>query len=1069
MSTSGSVQRPIVGLAPRTQTASPRAQVLRELLATTGASPGQGRGPNAQERQEQVQVQHAGTSATSSSRPRERVARITLHNALSGDPLPVEVVCCAVLNEDTAKPEQEMVSVKELKRGIAQAVKVRKWAEMRADARQLAAAGAGARTAACSSRVPLPGQEQEDDQHSGAGHKLHLHAAGTSKREHGATALEDVAHTTSVPLKAAFRKAQELHPPPPDSDAAEYDVRVEGELHALFIWADMHELIGSWPIFSRPGEFAPNNPRNYVTVQYGCGNSSGGRGSGSGTSCSSSSLSFQPARAPAPAFGSFGPQYRGRERTGRPREDVAQQYVDLMRLRFWVSTDRQRPDGNQPIGDPEEVAAFEGASREKKLAMLYKLVMEILDLAEKAEGADAGDDVDASAEGAAATMAQHKGAEASCPRSGIIDRGTQEIQVQPTSNRRPRGRGREVQMEVVSADNWRNSLAFKMARRLKTTAPQPRPLRDKALREKVAQKLETMSKPEGDRRLRCALWRTYWQQAPDRRACVCGARANAQYAINEKASSPSSTLTNAPAAPTQAEQTEEREGRDGQWSQSQSQSSRGKGSPAPPVPPPKGAAKGSKTTQGTGNYTSNVRHLLREDVDDDECKSTIQTLPCICRCSFEHFYDINVNPLLSSGPGAVTRPVLPAPWVPWQLCEVLRMPLPEDAGAGTVSGVEDLQTGHEEGKEAVPEALPADVPMSSLAGVPSLPGLRRSSSSESFDDLDDSAEPLNLVPVDESVEKFLALADLSTRKFCYLVKPHLFQAFKRRDELQKALTTLRLHPIIRRREEGTAAYDAMMATYGPLATWDLSGVTDLSYLFGSWPTFAEDVSGWNVSNVRNMQGIFEGCRRFDSELNDWDVGQCEDFRSAFERCETFDRTLVNWRVRESGKSFSRMFSDCSRFNQDLRAWRLGLETAEGNENSNACSGTGSTKSKSSQELSSRQLLLEDMFCRCVWMEKPPVNWPYFRKIVERWMEAAGPDGSSVMMANLIGSSRPMKVKKLIAALTRGEREPQEVLLGASTSSDSESEDDDDSQCQSGRENHMQNEGTQPMNKFMRVE
>ena len=45
--------------------------------------------------------------------------------------------------------------------------------------------------------------------------------------------------------------------------------------------------------------------------------------------------------------------------------------------------------------------------------------------------------------------------------------------------------------------------------------------------------------------------------------------------------------------------------------------------------------------------------------------------------------------------------------------------------------------------------------------------------------------------------------------------------------------------------------------YGPIAGWDVSGITDMSYLFYQMADFNADISSWNTSGVTNMKGMFE--------------------------------------------------------------------------------------------------------------------------------------------------------------------------------------------------------------------
>jgi len=44
--------------------------------------------------------------------------------------------------------------------------------------------------------------------------------------------------------------------------------------------------------------------------------------------------------------------------------------------------------------------------------------------------------------------------------------------------------------------------------------------------------------------------------------------------------------------------------------------------------------------------------------------------------------------------------------------------------------------------------------------------------------------------------------------------------------------------------------------YGPIADWDVSAVTDMSYLFYGSEEFNSDISSWNTSGVMDMSGMF---------------------------------------------------------------------------------------------------------------------------------------------------------------------------------------------------------------------
>jgi len=84
---------------------------------------------------------------------------------------------------------------------------------------------------------------------------------------------------------------------------------------------------------------------------------------------------------------------------------------------------------------------------------------------------------------------------------------------------------------------------------------------------------------------------------------------------------------------------------------------------------------------------------------------------------------------------------------------------------------------------------------------------------------------------------------------------------------------------------------AAKARYGPIASWDTSGVTDMYMLFSGKRDFNEDISRWNVSNVVNMSSTLYCATSFNGDLSCWDVGQVRRMNYTFCGATSFDRHL----------------------------------------------------------------------------------------------------------------------------------------------------------------------------------
>ena len=60
------------------------------------------------------------------------------------------------------------------------------------------------------------------------------------------------------------------------------------------------------------------------------------------------------------------------------------------------------------------------------------------------------------------------------------------------------------------------------------------------------------------------------------------------------------------------------------------------------------------------------------------------------------------------------------------------------------------------------------------------------------------------------------------------------------------------------------------AKYGPIAGWDVSAITDMSFLFNriaGLPNFNVDISSWNTSRVTRMDFMFGSASAFNQPLS----------------------------------------------------------------------------------------------------------------------------------------------------------------------------------------------------------
>jgi gliding motility-associated-like protein len=119
--------------------------------------------------------------------------------------------------------------------------------------------------------------------------------------------------------------------------------------------------------------------------------------------------------------------------------------------------------------------------------------------------------------------------------------------------------------------------------------------------------------------------------------------------------------------------------------------------------------------------------------------------------------------------------------------------------------------------------------------------------------------------------------------------------------------------------------EANAFTNTDLSTWDVSTITDMSYLFNFAWFFNQDISNWDVSNVTNMAYMFGGAYAYNQPLNSWDVSNVINMELMFFELDDFNQPLDQWDV-SNVQFMNGMFSYTKAFDQPLNNWNVSSVT-----------------------------------------------------------------------------------------------------------------------------------------------
>ncbi len=81
----------------------------------------------------------------------------------------------------------------------------------------------------------------------------------------------------------------------------------------------------------------------------------------------------------------------------------------------------------------------------------------------------------------------------------------------------------------------------------------------------------------------------------------------------------------------------------------------------------------------------------------------------------------------------------------------------------------------------------------------------------------------------------------------------------------------------------------------PIGNWDVSNITDMSYMFSANNEFNQPIGNWDVSSVTDMNNMFVDATAFNQDVSFWSVSNVTDMSYMFEY-SSINQDLSSWSV-----------------------------------------------------------------------------------------------------------------------------------------------------------------------------
>jgi hypothetical protein len=108
---------------------------------------------------------------------------------------------------------------------------------------------------------------------------------------------------------------------------------------------------------------------------------------------------------------------------------------------------------------------------------------------------------------------------------------------------------------------------------------------------------------------------------------------------------------------------------------------------------------------------------------------------------------------------------------------------------------------------------------------------------------------------------------------------------------------------------------------GDLKDWNVSSVSDFSYMFNNARVYNAAIDDWDVSAGVNFQGMFNGAKSFSANITGWDTMNAIDLSEMFQGASMFNMDVSSWNI-DNVVTMGSMFNEAASFDLDLSSWNV---------------------------------------------------------------------------------------------------------------------------------------------------